>query len=91
MPHCRTVTVRAHYFLSARFWSTPIVSRAQHRAALDHLQRDYERRVDTRFGIMGTGLGEDPTNGRCNFRSRALEIAEEISGERVVYSYFKIP
>jgi hypothetical protein len=91
VPGCPTVTVRAHYALSTSFGRQPFVSRKAHTAALDQFQREYERRAETRFCIIGTGLGEDPNGGTCHFTSRALAIAAESDGTRAVYSYFKLP
>jgi hypothetical protein len=87
--HCPQVTVVAQYSLWTWPWRKPVVRRDNHARALDHLSRDFDAHADTRFGILGTGLGEDPHAGACHFRSRALSLEEESAGEWVVYSFFK--
>ena len=89
MLHCPQITVVAQYSLWAWPWSKPAVSRSEHVRALDDMAREFAAQTDTRFGILGTGLGADPRAGACHFRSRALAILEEYDGRQVVYSFFK--
>jgi hypothetical protein len=89
MLHCPEITVVAQYSLWAWPWSKPVVTRSQHVRARDDMAQDFAAQTDTRFGIMGTGLGADPKAGACHFRSRALAIEEEYGGRQVVYSFFK--
>ncbi len=90
--HCARATIHAQYLPWRRWpWEAELVTRKQHREALDELARAYTAATDTQFGILGTGLGEDPGNAECRFISRALAILEEGNGRRVVYSYFKHP
>ncbi len=86
---CRKITVAAQYGLWSWPWTKPEVSRKAHQRALDHLAADFAARADTRFGVMGSGLGEDPKHGACHFRSRALSLEDESAGKQVVYSWFK--
>jgi len=89
---CQRATIHARYAPWPRWpWQPELVTRKQHREALDELAREYKAATDTRFGVLGTGLGEDPGNGECHFMSRALAIEEEGDGRLVVYSYFKHP
>ena len=87
--NCSQITVVAEYSLWTWPWAKPVVTRGEHELALDHLSRDFVAQADTRFGVLGTGLGEDPQAGACHFRSRALSLLEEIGGGSVVYSFFK--
>ena len=90
--NCRRATFHARYSPWWRWpWEPELVTRKGHREALDELARAYKADADTRFGVLGTGLGEDAEDGECHFSSRALAILEEINGDHVVYSYYNHP
>ena len=89
MPGCRRITVVARYSLWTWPWAKPTVTRDAHERALDQLYRDFSAKSDTRFGLMGSGLGDDSAGGACHFRSRAVAVLEEFGGRKVVYSFFK--
>src|SRR5260370_23662246 len=61
--HCARATIHAQYLPWRRWpWEAELVTRKQHREALDELARAYTAATDTQFGILGTGLGADPGN-----------------------------
>ncbi|HET6897555.1 MAG TPA: hypothetical protein VFK70_04370 [Vicinamibacteria bacterium] len=66
-------------------------TREAHLEGLTLLQKAFESHSVTRFGVLGSGLGQEPTDGPCIFRSRGLAPLEEFNGGRVVYSAYKRP
>jgi hypothetical protein len=66
-------------------------TREAHLDSLTLLQKALDSHAVTRFGVMGSGLAQEPSDGPCVFRSRGLAPLEESDGRRVVYSAYKRP
>jgi hypothetical protein len=88
---CRIAEVMAAHEVRPLWpWSNePHFTREAHDESLKRLEEASQSRAVIRFGILGSGLGHEPSDGRCVFRSRGLATLEEISGTQAVYSVYK--
>jgi hypothetical protein len=92
MPGCRSVHVAAEYDVSRWPWDTErTFTRSAHSEAIDRLKTSFASGTAMRFGLMGTGLGQDSEARPCVFRSRGLAILEEEPGIQAVNSVYKHP
>jgi hypothetical protein len=90
---CRIAEVIAAYEVRP-FWPWSEVkefTREAYDEGLKRLEEASESRAVIRFGVMGSGLGHEPSDGRCVFRSRGLATHEEHSGTQAVFSVYKYP
>src|SRR5260221_11499689 len=61
---CRSITIVARDGVWTWRWGKPVVTKSEHRHALDRLAAEATKGL-TRFGFMGSGVEDDPAGREC--------------------------